>query len=97
MQRASAYLDGLQHVRRVVTDELGGPGGLVLDVERSRQAVVVVVIEDDASIRRLIENTLDLQYVAESARGGEARWELIPATRPDAIVLDLRMLGLSGV
>jgi PAS domain S-box-containing protein len=96
MQRADAYLDGLQHVRRVVTHELGGPGGPVLDVVRSRQAVVVV-IEDDASTRRLIENTLVPQYVAQTAQGEESGWDLIRATRPDAIVVDLRLPGLSGV
>jgi PAS domain S-box-containing protein len=96
MQRADTYLAGLQHARRVVTHELGAPGGPVLDIVRSQQAVVVV-IEDDASIRRLIENTLAPECVVQSTGDGEGGWELIRATRPDAIVMDLRLPGLSGL
>jgi DNA-binding response OmpR family regulator len=68
----------------------------VLDLVRSRQPVVVV-IEDDAAIRRLIENTLTPEYVVQSALNGEAGWDVIRATRPDAIVVDLRLPGLSGL
>src|SRR5581483_415404 len=96
MQRAGAYLDGQPQVRRVVTQELGAPGGPVLDIVRSRQAVIVV-IEDDARIRRLIESTLAPDCVVQSTGDREAGWDLIRATRPDAIVLDLRLPGLSGV
>lgn len=58
----------------------------------------VLVAEDDASIRRLIEMTLSRQGLAVVlARDGEEAFEKAVLEKPDAILLDIRMPKLDGL
>ena len=57
----------------------------------------ILVIEDEAGIRALIQRALEGSYeIRQAADGTEgvrlARWE-----KPDLILLDLRMPGISGI
>ncbi len=60
----------------------------------------VVVVDDQtlvrSGIRGLLELDGSLQVVGE-AGDGEAALDLIAATRPDVVLLDIRMPGLSGL
>jgi CheY-like chemotaxis protein len=57
----------------------------------------VLVIEDSASVRRLIEVCLRVLGVAvSSANDGIAGLDAIRNTKPDAVVLDIGRPGLDG-
>ncbi|MFV2000102.1 MAG: response regulator [Acidimicrobiia bacterium] len=57
----------------------------------------VLVIEDSASVRRLIEVCLRVLGVdVKSANDGTSGLEAIRQERPDAVVLDIGLPGLDG-
>lgn len=57
----------------------------------------VLVVDDDAGVRRLLETLLtDAGYVAATARNGAEALSLAATWRPDCITMDLRMPGMDG-
>src|SRR5438445_1635587 len=66
---------------------------------RSFAKAKVVVADDDADIRLLIRRVLEIDgrfvVVGEAGDGAEAI-TVVEETHPDAIVLDLMMVGMSG-
>jgi signal transduction histidine kinase/DNA-binding response OmpR family regulator len=61
-----------------------------------RKQGLVLVVDDEVTVRRLVGDTLASQYeLAEAADGVEAL-EAIAERRPDAVVLDLMMPRLDG-
>ncbi|MBI3964976.1 MAG: response regulator [Chloroflexi bacterium] len=61
-------------------------------------SVRIVVADDEADIRRLIAFTLRRRgYLVLEASSGDAALELIRAERPDLVVLDVMMPGLTGL
>lgn len=62
---------------------------------------VRVVLADDqplirSGLRLLIADTADLTVVGEAGTGGEAV-RLVAETRPDVVVMDIRMPGMDGI
>jgi two-component system chemotaxis response regulator CheB len=61
--------------------------------------VTVMVVDDDASLRRLVSMLLDrdprIEVVGE-AHDGRSALDRIPALDPDVLVLDLAMPGMNG-
>ena len=62
--------------------------------------ISVLLADDDVLVRQglrvLVESAADLEVVAEAADGEEAV-RLATATRPDVVVMDVRMPGLDGI
>ena len=62
--------------------------------------ITVLLADDDVLVRQglrvLVESADDLTVVAEEADGGQAV-ELAAATRPDVVVMDVRMPGRDGI
>ena len=62
--------------------------------------ITVLLADDDVLVRQglrvLVESAGDLTVVAEAADGGQAV-ELAAATRPDVVVMDVRMPGRDGI
>jgi len=62
--------------------------------------ITVLLVDDDVLVRQglrvLVESADDLTVVAEAADGGQAV-ELAAATRPDVVVMDVRMPGRDGI
>ncbi|WP_035796196.1 response regulator transcription factor [Kitasatospora mediocidica] len=57
----------------------------------------VLVVDDDAAIRRSLERGLRLSgFAVRSADGGRAALELVATEPPDVLVLDVSMPDLSG-
>jgi CheY-like chemotaxis protein len=59
---------------------------------------LVLVIEDDESVRKLLERALSATYAVESVADGNAalrRLEAVPT--PDVVVCDIMMPGLDGL
>ena len=60
----------------------------------------VLIVDDEVFIRALLEQTLEDFEVAGvevfSVGNGEQAWEIIQAERPDLLILDVMMPGLSG-
>lgn len=56
-----------------------------------------MLVDDDAGVRQLLRATLDAEgWAIVEASDGAAALALADATRPDLVVLDWRMPGLSG-
>ena len=57
----------------------------------------ILVIDDDASIRRLVTDVLEVEgYEVSTAQDGYAGLRAIELERPDCVVLDVMMPGLDG-
>ena len=63
-------------------------------------AIKVLIADDQALVRSgfrmILEARDDLEVVGEAADGGEAI-RLAARTRPDVVLMDVRMPGLDGV
>jgi CheY-like chemotaxis protein len=58
----------------------------------------VLIADDERSIRLLVRATIesDAYTIAEASNGDQA-WQLIKELRPDLVLLDVHMPGLSGL
>ena len=58
----------------------------------------VLIADDESSIRLLVRATIesDAYSIAEASNGDQA-WRLIKELRPDLVLLDVLMPGLSGL
>jgi two-component system, OmpR family, response regulator MprA len=60
--------------------------------------VAVLLVDDDASIRRMLERTLAAEgYAVAAVADGGAAMAAVERSVPDAIVLDVAMPGLDGL
>ncbi|HEX5427398.1 MAG TPA: response regulator [Pedococcus sp.] len=58
----------------------------------------VLVADDDADIRDLVEFKLtQAGYTVQAVGDGLSAWEAFEAARPELVVLDVMMPGLSGI
>jgi DNA-binding response OmpR family regulator len=58
----------------------------------------VLVADDDADIRDLVEFKLtQAGYTVQAVGDGLSAWEAFEAVRPELVVLDVMMPGLSGI
>ncbi len=57
----------------------------------------ILVIDDDASIRSLLTDVLEVEgHSVRAAEDGYAGLRLLAAERPDCVVLDVMMPGMDG-
>lgn len=57
----------------------------------------IMVVDDDASIRRMLERTLSAEgYAVRSATDGGAALAALEASLPELLVLDVAMPGIGG-
>lgn len=58
----------------------------------------ILVVDDEPQIRRVLRSTLSFRgYVISEATSGEEALELIGKLKPDLILLDVNLPGISGV
>src|SRR5271169_1320217 len=58
----------------------------------------ILIVDDEPQIRRVLRTTLTSQgYTVAEARTGEEALELVRTERPDLILLDVNMPGMSGL
>jgi two-component system KDP operon response regulator KdpE len=61
-------------------------------------AANILVVDDEPQIRRVLRSTLTTQgYVITEAKTGEEALESLRKERPDLVLLDMNMPGMSGV
>lgn len=65
---------------------------------REREMRTIVVAEDDAEVRRVVDEVVTpSRYRLFKARDGARAWELIRQHRPDVVLLDVVLPKLSGL
>lgn len=75
------------------TEDLDAPS-----ISRAKSSAKVLVIDDDDGVRRLIVECLEmLDYEIVEADNGAAGLSLLAAERPDLMIVDYAMPGMSGV
>lgn len=58
----------------------------------------ILVVDDEPQIRRVLRSTLSFRgYTISEATSGEEALELVPKLKPDLILLDVNLPGMSGV
>jgi two-component system KDP operon response regulator KdpE len=58
----------------------------------------ILVVDDEPQIRRVLRSTLSSRgYIISEAASGEEALELLPKLKPDLILLDVNLPGISGV
>lgn len=61
-------------------------------------AANILVVDDEPQIRRVLRSTLSTQgYVITEAKTGEEALESLRKERPDLVLLDMNMPGMSGI
>ena len=59
---------------------------------------MVLVVDDDPSIRMLVSNTLrSAGFVSQVANDGQDALDKVEKNRPDAILMDINMPGMNGI
>jgi CheY-like chemotaxis protein len=62
------------------------------------QPYTILVVDDEENIRWLYREELEEEgYLIEDAAGGEEALQILPALKPDLVVMDIKMPGISGV
>ena len=62
------------------------------------EKATILVVEDEAKMRRLLELQLGEEgFVVHSAADAEAGLQLLVREKPDLVVTDLRLPGMSGL
>ena len=57
----------------------------------------VLIVDDEAGIRRFLRASLEAkEYCVQEASSGEEALQVVPAFRPDLILLDLVLPGIGG-
>jgi two-component system KDP operon response regulator KdpE len=71
------------------------------DIKKARMVKIrsrILVVDDDAQIRRVMRTTLEAQgYEVDEAGSGERAIEFLLATKCDLILLDINLPGKSGI
>ncbi len=58
----------------------------------------ILVVDDEDNIRWLYREELEEEgYIIADAASGEAALEIVPEIKPDLVVMDIKMPGISGV
>lgn len=62
------------------------------------QEYTIMVVDDEENIRLLYKEELeDEGYKIAAAASGEEALEVLPEVKPDLVVMDIKMPGISGV
>lgn len=56
----------------------------------------ILIVDDDAAIRRLLRRLLQSEYRVAEAASGEQALEILPAFCPDLVLLDIMLPGIDG-
>jgi DNA-binding NtrC family response regulator len=72
--------------------------GIEPTVNTRQEKAAILVVEDEAKMRRLLELQLGEEgFVVHSAADAEAGLQLLVREKPDLVVTDLRLPGMSGL
>ncbi|MCK5679647.1 response regulator [bacterium] len=62
------------------------------------QQYLILVVDDEENIRWLYKEELEEEgYSIKAAASGEEALEMVPKIKPDLVVMDIKMPGISGV
>lgn len=64
----------------------------------SKQKTEILIIDDQPGVRKLLEEVLSMEgYSINLASNGTQAMELISSTRPDLVLMDVKMPGINGL
>lgn len=76
----------------------GRPGPVTATLRgRARSARILIVDDEPALVDILVEHFIDSHYEIETAANGVDALRAVARQRPDVVLLDIAMPGLSGV
>lgn len=90
-QSHNAWIDEL------ATIEPGNPDLVNQAEEETYLQPLILVVEDNVEIRRIILETLKADYSLLEASNGEEGWELVKSRLPDLVIADIRMPVADGI
>ena len=62
------------------------------------QQYTILVVDDEENIRWLYKEELEEEgYIIKAAASGEEALQMVPENKPDLVVMDIKMPGISGV
>ena len=72
--------------------------GEAVFIRRADHGARILVVDDDALARRSLRAMLErTYYVVETVGGGEEALAVLPAFKPDLVLLDIQMPGMDGL
>ena len=57
----------------------------------------ILVVDDDADVRKMLRRVFEPRYQVVEAEDGLAAWDILPTFQPAILVTDIEMPGLDGL
>lgn len=67
------------------------------DVNTDKNRINLLIVEDEESIRKMLNDIFSPYYTVREASNGEEGWDMISSENPDIIISDVKMPKMSGI
>lgn len=67
------------------------------EVNTDKNRINLLIVEDEESIRKMLNDIFSPYYTVREASNGEEGWDMISSENPDIIISDVKMPKMSGI